>query len=145
MNCCENKLGISKKLTSFGIPLGLISYMPAEGIATIVLLLYAASVYKVNVSIIWLFIAIALTVALTAATPPVSGIGILTYTVLFAELSIPSSALTMAMVADILIGFIVIPMNQAMLQMELVAEAETLDLLNKDVLRAKLKSSAKES
>ena len=136
MNCCENKLGISKKLTSFGIPLGLISFMPAEGISTMVLLLYAASVYKVSVSIVWLFIAIALTVALTAATPPVSGIGILTYTVLFAQLHIPSSALTMAMVADILIGFIVIPMNQAMLQMELVAEADTLDLLNRDILRA---------
>ncbi|MBR2677136.1 MAG: cation:dicarboxylase symporter family transporter [Solobacterium sp.] len=136
MNCCENKLGISKKLTSFGIPLGLISFMPAEGISTMVLLLYAASVYKVSVSIVWLFIAIALTVALTAATPPVSGIGILTYTVLFAQLHIPSSALTMAMVADILIGFIVIPMNQAMLQMELVTEADTLDLLNRDILRA---------
>ncbi len=145
MNCCENKLGISKKLTSFGIPLGLISFMPAEGISTIVLVLYAASVYHVNVSIVWLFIAIALTVALTAATPPVAGIGILTYTVLFAELSVPSAALTMAMVADILIGFIVIPMNQAMLQMELISEAATLDLLDRDMLRKDMSEPAKAS
>ena len=133
--CCERKLGISKKLTSYGVPLGLIAYMPAAGVATIIIVLYAARAYHVGVSVIWLIIAITLTVALTAATPPVSGVGILTYTVLFSQLGIPVQALTMAMVADILIGFAATPLDQGMLQMELVHEAKTLDLLDQSALQ----------
>ena len=39
---------------------------------------------------------------------------------------------------DILFGFLVTPINQAMLQMELITEAETLDLLNRDLLHKEM-------
>ena len=136
--CCEKRLGISKKLTSYGVPLGLISYMPATCVAVIVFVMYVANLYQVQISIVWLIIALILDVALEAATPPVAGVGILTYTALFAQLNIPLRALPIAMAVDILFGFLVTPINQAMLQMELITEAETLDLLNRDLLHKEM-------
>ena len=84
---------------------------------------------------VWLIIAVVLTAALIAATPPVAGIGLLTYTAIFAQLGIPRQALTMAMVADITLGFAVSALNLAMLQLELVNEAAKVDLLDRNILR----------
>ena len=72
---------------------------------------------------------------LGAAGPPTAGIGILTYTVMFAKLNIPTQGLTLVLAGDILMGFVIYPINQALLQMELIFEADNLDVLNRKVLR----------
>ncbi len=132
---CEKRFGISKKLTDYALPLGMVIYMPSGCIACVIITLYAAGAYGVSVSPVWMIIAVVLTAALIAATPPVAGIGLLTYTAIFAQLGIPRQALTMAMVADITLGFAVSAFNLAMLQLELVKESAKVDLLNQNVLR----------
>ena len=119
-NCCEKMLKVPKSLTSFGLPLGLVIYMPAGTICCMVFVIYSAVTYGVSGSLLWCLIALVLNVTLIMATPPVPGVGILTYAAIFARLGIPSEALTAAMMADIIFGFLVSPMNQAMLQAELV-------------------------
>ena len=79
--------------------------------------------------------ALFLAVTLGAAGPPTAGIGILTYTVMFAKLSIPTQGLTLVLAGDILMGFVIYPINQALLQMELIFEADNLDVLNRKILR----------
>ncbi len=132
---CEKRFGISKKLTDYAFPLGMVIYMPSGCIACTIVTLYAAHSYNVEMTPVWLAIAVVLTAALIAATPPVAGIGLLTYTAIFAQLGIPRQALTMAMVADITLGFAVSALNLAMLQLELVYEASKVDLLDERVLR----------
>ena len=132
---CEKRFGISKKLTDYAFPLGMVIYMPSGCIACTIVTLYAAHSYNVEMTPVWLAIAVVLTAALIAATPPVAGIGLLTYTAIFAQLGIPRQALTMAMVADITLGFAVSAVNLAMLQLELVYEAAKVDLLDERVLR----------
>jgi Na+/H+-dicarboxylate symporter len=133
--CCERRLGIDRKLTSFGLPLGLVIYMPAGTIAITLVTVYAARAYDVQVSSLWYIMTIFLTVALQAATPPMAGVGLLSYIVILSRLGIPTEALTVAMIADILFGFAVAAVDQAMLQLELLLEADRLDLLNRDVLK----------
>ncbi len=133
--CCERRLGIDRKLTGFGLPLGLVIYMPAGTIAITLVTMYAAQAYSVAVSPLWYVMAAFLTVALQAATPPVAGVGLLSYMVIITRLGIPLQALTVAMVADILFGFAVAAVDQAMLQLELVLEADRLKLLDRDVLK----------
>ena len=133
--CCEKKLGISPRLTAYSLPIGLICFMPVSTIASILLTLYAAECYSVPVSFVWKIMALFLAVTLGAAGPPTAGIGILTYTVMFAKLGIPSRALILVLAGDILIGFVTYPVNQALLQLELVFEADKLDVLNGKVLR----------
>ena len=132
---CEKRFGISKKLTDYAFPLGMVIYMPSGCIACTIVTLYAAHSYNVEMTPVWLAIAVVLTAALIAATPPVAGIGLLTYTAIFAQLGIPRPALTMAMVADITLGFAVSALNLAMLQLELVYEASKVDLLDERLLR----------
>ena len=133
--CCVHRLGVSQKLTEFGLPLGLVIYMPAGTVAAMLLTMYAAQTWGLTLSVLWLLMALFLTVTLLAATPPVAGVGLLTYAVIFTRLGIPTDALTAAMVADILFGFGVSAVNQAMLQLELVLEADRLSALNYDMLR----------
>ena len=73
-------------------------------------------------------------VTLLAATPPVTGVGLLTFSVLFTRLGIPDSALAAAMTADIICGFAVAALDQAMLQVELLLEADRLGQLNQTLL-----------
>ena len=133
--CCEKKLGIDSHLAAIGIPLGLTVYMPAGTIASMLVTLYAAECYDVRVSFIWYFLAFVMNVTLVAATPPVAGVSLIAYAVMFDRLEIPEEALSMALMADILFGFIVSAVNQAMLQMEMVLEAGRLGLLDRETLR----------
>ena len=55
----------------------------------------------------------------------------------FSQLGIPTQALAVAMVADILMGFIAAALDQALLQMELVAQADRMLMLDKERLRKK--------
>ena len=133
--CCEKKLGISSQLTSYSLPIGLICFMPITTFTSIILTLYAAECYTVPVSFVWMVMALFLAVTLGAAGPPTAGIGILTYTVMFSRLGIPTQALTLVLAGDILVGFVTYPVNQALLQMELIFEAEKLEVLNLQILR----------
>ena len=133
--CCERRLGISRELTSYGLPLGLVIYMPAGMIATMVFTLYAAKSYGIVISAIWCVMAAVLIVTLLMATPPVLGCGVLAYATIFLQLGIPSSALTIALLADILFGFVTAAGNQVLLQLELVLQAGRSGDLDLAVLR----------
>jgi len=137
VTCCEKKLGINHLITNFGIPLGTAIYMPGLSVAFLVVICYMAKQYDVVVTPMWIIMAIILTTILAIATPPIAGIGLMGHVALFAQLGIPSEALAVAMIADILIGFIASPFNQMLLQFELLSEASKMKLLNKDILKNK--------
>ncbi len=133
--CCEKRLGISKKLTSYSLPLGLVIYMPAGTIATMIFSMYTAKSYGLSAGPIWCIVAVIITVALLVATPPMTGIGLLAYSAIFARLGIPSSGLTIALLADVLFGFVTAAANQVMLQLDLVLQADRMGELNTTILR----------
>ena len=133
--CCQNLLGIPRKLTDFGLPIGLVAFMPAGTAAILVYTLHAASYYQVAVSVEWYVRAVFLAVMLQAAGPPLPGVDLLGYAAIFNTLGIPDAALTGVVVADVLFGFIIAAMDQAMLQLELVLEAKRSNQLNESVLK----------
>ena len=143
LRCCTKELGIHKSLTEYGMPLGLVTYMPAGTLAALLVTMYAANVYGVEITPLWLITAILLTTALIMATPPVTGVGLLAYAAIFLHLDIPNEALTMAMTADILFGLLTGAFNQAMLQTELVLEADRMHLLRFDKLQNEPRHAAK--
>lgn len=133
--CCKQKLGISKPMTSYALPLGLIMFMPTASIAMLTFTMYAAEVYGISVSLAWYIFAIILTVIVVVAEPPVSGVTLLGYAAVFSQLNIPSKALAVAMVANIIFSFFTSALNQALLQTELVLQADKAGMLNIDILR----------
>ena len=132
--CCERQLGIDHKLADFGLPLGFVIYMPTGTTATMVFCLYAAQSYGVNTSLGWYVAALFLTVIMVVATPPVAGMSILTYAACFPRLGIPIEALIVAMIADIIFNFVVSGVDQSLLQLELVLEADRLQMLDRNKL-----------
>ncbi len=132
--CCERQLGIDHKLADFGLPLGFVIYMPTGTTATMVFCLYAAQSYGVNTSLGWYVTALFLTVIMVVATPPVAGMSILTYAACFPRLGIPIEALIVAMIADIIFNFVVSGVDQSLLQLELVLEADRLQMLDRNKL-----------
>ena len=132
--CCENELGIRSSYVSDVLPFGLVMFMPASSAATIVFTMFAADAFHTPISFLWLLTALVLSVALGAAAPPVAGVGLLTYAVIFTQLDISEAALPLAMVADILFSFLASAVNQAMLQMELILAADGLQYLDRAVL-----------
>ena len=83
----------------------------------------------------WYARAVFLAVMLQAAGPPLPGVDLLSYAAIFNTLGIPDAALTGVIVADILFGFLVAAVDQAMLQLELVMEAKRQGQLNENILR----------
>ena len=132
--CCEKRLGVSKEVLQC-LPMGTILYMPASTIATMTFTLYAAKSYGITISGVWCITALALTVTVIMASPPVAGIGVLAYAAIFTRLGIPSDGLTIALMADILFGFFCAAGNQAMLQMELVLQSDREGKLNLKTLQ----------
>lgn len=133
--CCEKKLGIDKKLTEYGLPLGLVIYMPVSTVSLMASTMFAVTCYNITLTPLWMILAVILVVALQAASPPVSGVDTLAYVAIFSRLGIPSEALIMAIVCDIIFCFASSAFNQAILQMDLIVEADRLNILDKDALK----------
>ena len=133
--CCEKNLGISKTMASSALPLGLIMFMPAASISMLAFTMYAAEIYGISVSVSWYIFAIILTTIVVVAEPPVPGVTLLGYAAVFSQLHIPVKALAVAMVANIIFSFFISAFNQAMLQTELVLQADKAGMLNTEILR----------
>ncbi|MBR3147357.1 MAG: cation:dicarboxylase symporter family transporter [Eubacterium sp.] len=134
-NCCVNQLGINKHFADNAIPLGLVLFQPAATMGMVLFSFYMATVYNVETSFIWMASTLALAVALQIASPPVSGVNLLAYAAIFSKMGIPDEALILAMVADIIFCFISSAADQAMLQYELIMEADRTGRLDIDKLR----------
>ena len=136
--CCEKYLGISPEITSYALPVGTFIYMPSSSVASMVFIMYVARSYGIVISGVWCVTAMFLTVTLTMASPPMVGVGLLAYAAIFIRLGIPEEGLTVALMADILFGFVCTAVNQAVLQLELVIHADREGLLDLDILQKRV-------
>ena len=132
--CCEKKLGIAEAMTSSALPLGLIMFMPAASISMLAFTMYAAQIYGMSVSVVWYIFAVILTVIVVVAEPPVPGVTLLGYAAVFSQLNIPVKALAVALVANTIFSFFTSALNQAMLQTELVLQADKAGMLDTEIL-----------
>ena len=132
---CIWGLGIRRNYASVGIPSGLVLYMPISAVGTTIFIIFAAVETGVSASPQWIITAVILAVVVFVATPPVPGANLLAYVVALSVLGIPNSALIDAMVFDLVFGIFASAGNQALLQMELVLQADRIGMLNRRVLQ----------
>ena len=132
---CITELGIDSNFASITLPQGLVLYMPINVIGTLALTVYAASRFEISVTPVWFVVAMVLAVVLFVATPPVPGANLLAYIAIFAQLGIASQTLIDAMVFDIVFGIFASAANLAMLQLEMIVQADTIGLLNIERLK----------
>ena len=133
--CLYKQLGVNKRFVEFGQPTGGVVFMPSTAINFMVCAIYMAAYYEVNVSVLWFIIAVLICSFVAIATPPVPGGAIAAYTVIFAQLGIPSEAVAIVVALDILFDFIATAFDGAFLQLELIRQAEGNNMLNYNILR----------
>ncbi len=136
--CAESlnkRMGVYKRFVEFGQPVGGVVFMPSTAINFMVCAVYMASYYKVKVSLLWFIIAIVVCTFVAIATPPVPGGAIAAYTIIFAQLGIPSDAVAIVVSLDILFDFIATAFDGSFLQLELIRQSDENKMLDYDVLR----------
>ena len=136
VNCCENRLGIDRKITGFGIPLGSIAYMPTIAIYFLMCVFCGAEQFATPCSAVWLVIACISSTLLALAAPPVPGGSIACFGVLFAQMGIAPEAIVFALTMDTIMDRFNATSCVALLHLELLTLSDKLDLLDRETLYA---------
>lgn len=131
---CEKDLGINKKITNFGLPVGLVAYMPAASVYYLMILFYGLEQYNLTCSIQWLVIAWITVTLLSIASPPIPGGTMACFAILLYQMSIPAEAIAFALAINIIAERFCAVADLSMLELELVITADKTNLLNKDSL-----------
>ena len=128
-------LGIDKKLINFGVSIGQIIFMPGVAIQFFIVSLCIGQSFGTEITIVWIITSIITSTILAIATPPIPGGGLSCYTILFAQLGIPSAGIALVISIDLLMDAFLTACNLAFLQTELILSAKKLNLLDEEKLR----------
>ena len=135
---CKRTLGIDSEFARAALPQGLFLYMPTSAVGICVFVLFAAQIQQLEIDQVWFISLAALSVILAVATPPVTGANLLSFVMAFSYLGISSDAFLDVMIFDIIFGVLCIAFDQAMLQIEVIHQAERMGFLDEAALRAPL-------
>lgn len=130
---CE-ELGMDRKYVQQALPIGLLCYMPSSTFALMIVTIYAARCYEIEINAVWILMLVFLAVVLQAASPPIAGGNMTAYAAIFLRLGIPTGALTIALIADIIVNLVISPLNQTLLQLEMLKEADSTGFLDRNTL-----------
>jgi len=132
---CIDKFGISKSLTSFSIPLGMVMFKSSTVLYYMFMSFYFASIYGIECSLTWIATCILTSVLLSVATPPIPGGGAAAYAVLMSQMGLPNEALALALSIDIIFDFIRTSANMYNLPLTIINRAKKLGQLDNKILR----------
>ena len=134
---CEEKLGIDKQIIHIGWPINASFTGVAILIDVVVGCLVCAEFFRIPVNIASLVTLGLNACILSMATPKVSGIMVTVYSALLGMLNIPSAAaLALIIPCQLIIDPLATCLNSIIIHAELIEQADSAELLNKDVLRS---------
>ena len=133
---CEKRFGIDESLIRFGIPLGMVMHKPISAIYNLLILFFFAAKYDIGCSIGWICVAVFISAVIAIATPPIPGGGAVAYSILFAQMGIPSEALAVALALDLITDFLITAFEMLVLPLSLINVSAGLGMINEDVLRS---------
>ena len=136
METCEKKLGVERSFLEFALPIGSVIYMPVSLCMLSVLSCSLAEIYGLQTTPAWFIMAWFAATMLSIAVPPIPGAALTIYSILFAQLGIPSEALLLAAALDVVTDFFDTGFNVFLLNLEMVREAHIMDRIDCKVLTA---------
>lgn len=133
--CCR-QLGMDPQFAEVGLPLGLVMYMPANVVGTVLFTMYAVFRSDVEISPLWMVLSVVMAVILFVATPPIPGANFLAYIVMIYVLGIESDFLMLALIYEIVYGVFASAANQFFVQLDLILQAGKMGLFKEDKLKS---------
>ena len=132
---CIRDLGMQKIFTQRMLPMGLVLFMPASMVGMVSFVIYAALRSGIAITPVWILTAIVFALILLVAAPPIPGVNLLSYVVIIGQLGIGREYVLAAIIFDIIFDSFGAAMNQMMLQLDLMLQAEHMGLLNVKALK----------
>ena len=136
MKCCKERWGIDEKFTDFGLPLGVVFYMPNGAIllGSSVWVLSAMASGGVDPVTLGKLVFVAVIVAIAA--PPIPGSAITVLPILFSACGADLSMMPLAVIIASTLGYLLPAMNGYCLQLEILMSAWKSGCVNRDVREA---------
>jgi len=100
MSCVENNLGISKKITSFVLPLGATINMDGTALYQGVAAVFIAQVYGIDLSIVQQLTIIFTATLASIGTAPVAGVGIIMLVMILQSINLPPEGIALILGVD---------------------------------------------
>ena len=132
MEICEEKIHVDSTLLKFAYPIGNVICKYSTTSFVCITNVALAEIYGVEITIPWIVMAIIATTLLTSAVAPVPGAIMTIYTILIAQLNIPSEGVLIAVTLDLLIDYIGAGFNTMMLMLEMTSVAKSLGKISQE-------------
>jgi len=120
---CKGKYGMDEKLANFGVPFAQVLYKPAVCVIYFIAAVSMAESYEITVSASWVITALIMCIILSAATPPIPGGTIASFSVVFTQLGVPVESLAVILGLNVILDFIGTATNVICDQFMIVDEA----------------------
>ena len=129
MKCCKESWHINSKMVDFGMPFGMVVYMPNGAImlGATVWVLTAISTGSVDIATLIKLSLVAIIVAIAA--PPIPGSGFTVLPILFSACGTDPSMMPLAVIVVSTIGYLLPAMNGYCLQHELLCTAKKTGMI----------------
>jgi len=140
---CQEGFGISKYLTGFGIPLGIIMQKSSSAINAILIAFFIGGIFNVECSISWIIMAVIVATITAIATPPIPGGGTIAYTMILTQMGISLDGLAIVLAVDMITDFLITAANMTCVQLSLINIASHFNMIDKEKLLENKKISWK--
>lgn len=138
MKCCLEHFGIQKKLVDFGLPLGIVIYMPC-GACFIGLTVWAlADLAAIPVSLFQLILIFAMAIIIAIAAPPIPGSALTVLPIAMSVCKIPADFYPVGIILGTVLGYFLPLLNGYCLQMHMLTVADELQMVDPEVLKKPL-------
>lgn len=134
LETCERRLGISRRIVNFAVPLGQVVFKTGGAVGFFILALGLAEFYGVAMPLSWVVTGVLTSGLLAIATPPIPGGSLTCYTVLLTQLGIPAEAIGLAIAGNVILDFFMTSCGISCLQSELLLSANKLGMLDRRLL-----------
>lgn len=130
MKCCKEKFGIDEKMVDFGLPLGVVVYMPCGAMffGLVTWSLANLSGTPIGISEVIKICLVAIIVAIAA--PPIPGSACAVMPIVFSACGMSNDVLPLAIIMATFLGYLLPAINGYCLQLELLISAKKLNLVD---------------
>lgn len=136
MICCKQKFGIDEKMVDFGLPLGIVTYMPTGAIFMGSTVLGLAFIFHQPITLIMVIKTLILCVIIAIAAPPIPGSALVVMPILLSSVGLPTEYMSLGMIFGTIAGYFLPAFNGYLLQLCMLNSAKTLKLIDEEKLRS---------
>lgn len=139
VKCCKNKFGIDEKLVNFGLPLGIVVYMPNGACFFGVTVWSLSQLAGMPMGIFQMIVVMLMSCIVAIAAPPIPGSAITVLPILLSVVVLPNAMFPIAVLLATFLGYFLPLLNGYCLQLELLLTAKKLNMVDEEVLRKPMK------